>query len=878
MTIRTLLISTALTASMLGHAFAQETTVTAAPDAVEDVIVVKGTKLNRQKGIDAKREDARIIDALGVDELGQLPDKNIGESLNRLPGVTMLVEKGEGRYVQIRGINPSLNNVTINGLNLGSPETEEGGRLAPLDIISGGVLGAVEVVKTPTPDMDGQGIGGTVNVKTKSPFDRDEQHYGYATARAGFEEIEPRDEGFGGENPYALDLTLAGKAFDNKFGWLFAGSWSDREYIALGVFQDDWAENAPNGASIGGFAPVNVKNNYYVIGRERLNLNGVLEFRPSDNATYFARGFYGTWDEFQHRNRYEENFDSGVVFLTENSGTSGANRVAPNIRLENAEKVISSLALGGENRLDRLTLEYEASVGRNEIEEPFSFWEWRSGRIFGPNTWTLSDDGVFSITPDAGTPDRTDPALFPLRRARFQDSQMQEDTLGLRGDVTFEQSESLTLKAGAKARRTEREWEFSQVQFDPGTQALNLATADFTDGAFENCVEVGCAQNLFLDIDAMNAFIADPANAAFFRLNTATSFVNEFANDYDITETVYAGYGMATKQWDRLQVIGGVRIEATDVEASAFLRQGTEAVEVTSEGDYVNTLPALIVNFDVDKQLKLRGAVTRAIGRPEYDDIAPRSAFTDDAGSGRLSIGNPTLEPRQSWNYDAAIEWYPTDLSLLSVAAFYKDIDNELVGLSERFTAPADIAAQLAARGLEGAIDPASLTELNVTTTVNAGSSTLSGVEFNAQTQLDALLPRVLHGFGVSATTTLLDGQTEVNGETLPLLNQADVTYAFTGFYQNHGIDASVSYAFNGSYLTDVNLADPSANLDQGEFGRWDAKVSYEVNDDLKLFVEAANINDEPTSEFQGGRVERNTEYEYVGRTIYIGLSYGFGR
>ena len=121
--------------------------------------IVTGTALARSRAIAEKQDALGVVDALGVDELGQLPDKNVGESLNRMPGVSMLVEKGEGRYVQIRGINPSLNNVTINGVQMGSPEAENGGRNAPLDIISGGVLGGVQVIKTPTPDMDAQGIG-----------------------------------------------------------------------------------------------------------------------------------------------------------------------------------------------------------------------------------------------------------------------------------------------------------------------------------------------------------------------------------------------------------------------------------------------------------------------------------------------------------------------------------------------------------------------------------------------------------------------------------------------------------------------------------------------------------------------------------------------
>ncbi len=843
-----------------------------------DTITVEGSLLSRQRGIEEKRDALQIIEALGSDELGQLPDKNVGESLNRLAGVSMLVEKGEGRYVQIRGINPSLNNVTINGANLGSPETEGGGRNAPLDIIAGGVLGSVQVIKAPTPDMDAQGIGGTVNVETKSPFDRTDDFYGYLTARYGFEDIEPKAGAYGGEDPYGIDATLSGKTMDGKFGWLVGGSWSDREYIAPGYYADDWVdyEADPVTGSVGGAAPENVKNNYYVIGRERLNLNGTVEFRPDDNSKYFARAFYASWDEFQHRNRYEQNFDTDVVFNSPTTGTIGENRVAANIRLENAEKEIFTVSAGGENIFNDFTLNYEVTANRNEINEPYSYWEWRTGRIF-PGSFDISGDGVVDITPDAGSPDRQDPSLFDFRRARFQDSDMEEDGLTGQIDLRWDMDAVTWFKTGAKARQTDRSWDYERTRFDPGSADLTLATSPaLTKGAFTNCFEKSCAPNLFMDVDAMDAFLADPANASYFEANDDDSFVQDFASDYDITETVLAGYVMGVRQFGPLELIGGVRVEATDVDSEGYLLEDDEARRISDGGDYVTVLPGLLANYNVTDALKVRGSVTRALGRPDYDAIAPRSSYSEELGIAGLSIGNPDLEARVSWNYDASIEWYPNDLTLLSAAVFLKDISDDLVGLSERYTTTESINAALAARGLGGAVDTSGVTELNVSTTVNAGSSELKGLELIAQTQFDPFLPDTLDGIGISASATFLDGETEVDGQTLPLLNQAEKTYSVTAFYQNHGIDASVSYAYNDSFLTDVNLDDPSVNLDQGEFGRWDASISYEPVTDLKLFVEAVNINNEPTSEFQGGDDRQRTEWEYVGTTVYLGLSYGF--
>ena len=263
------------------------------------------------------------------------------------------------------------------------------------------------------------------------------------------------------------------------------------------------------------------------------------------------------------------------------------------------------------------------------------------------------------------------------------------------------------------------------------------------------------------------------------------------------------------------------------------------------------------------------------MGRPDYDTIAPRASYAEETGFGELSVGNPELDARKAWAYDLSIEWYPNSLTLLSAAVFYKDIEDELVGLSERYTTPEDIEAGFAAHGLGGAVDSSELSELTVSTTVNGGSSYLKGLELNGQTQFD-FLPSPLDGLGLAVNITWLDGETEVNGVKTPLQQQPKRSYSFSAFYQKRAFDASLSYTYNASYPTELNLDDSNANLDQGEFGRWDAKVSYAVTEQFKVFVEGVNLNNEPTSEFQGGRERQATEYEYVGRSVYVGVNVGF--
>ncbi len=855
---------------MPGAANAQGTK--AGSESVEE-IVVYGTARNRFESISQKRDADRILDALGTDELGQLPDKNLGESLNRVPGVTMLVEKGEGRYVQLRGIRPELNNVTLNGMALGSPEAEGGGRVTPFDVLSGSLLSAVQVIKTPTPDMDAQGIGGTVNVVTRMPFDQDEDFYGYTTGRFGYEEIRPENEAYGGSDPYGLDVLASGKNDAATVGWLMGGSYSSREYVAQGIFQDDW--RAVDGTSL----PEEVKNNYYVIGRDRLNLSGALEFRPSEVTQFYLRGFYATWDEFQHRNRFQQGLGNSVTATSATAGTADGNRISSNIRLEDVEKTLFSVTAGGENLLgDSVTLDYSVQYNANELEEPYSYWEFRSGTDFGPDSWDIRSNGVVSITPDASGLDRQDPDNIGFRRVRFQDRDLSEDTII--ADVNLRwNTESGYLKSGLKLTSTDRENDYTRTRFDGGAQDLTLGSdSSFTNGAFTNDVPAGDVPNIWMDVRAMNRFFADPANAAFFEANDGDTFSANFSGDYDITESIYAAYFMGAREFDAWEIIGGVRVEHTDIDSRGFLLVDDTAESVKAGGDYTSVLPSLILNWRASDSLVLRAAVTRALGRPDYDVIAPRSNYNEEAGEGSLSIGNPALEARHSWNYDLSAEWYPDDLTLLSIAVFYKDIDNEFVGRSQRFVGQAAIDEAITDLGLTGTIDTTVLDDLIVSTTENGESSELFGVELAAQTQFSRL-PAPFDGFGAAASATFIDAEVDVLRndvlETLPLPGQAETTYNVSLFFQNERFDAALSYAYNDSFLTDINNS-REVDLDQGEFGRWDARVAYTVRENFKLFFEGVNLNDEPTSEFQGGIERQNTEFEYVGRTYYLGASLGF--
>lgn len=855
-------------------------------DSGIEEVVVTGTAANYRNSVAGKRAADGIVDMFDSDEIGRLPDKNIGETLNRIPGVSMLLEKGEGRFVQIRGISPRLNNVTINGMQIGSGETDDGGRLTPLDVVGGELLGSVQVAKTPTPDMDGQGIGGTLNLTTKQPFDYTADFTALASGRVGVETIDSIPVADTKETPWTGDLTVAGKLLDGRLGWLGGASFANRKTPLPGIFQDDWRpvvfdpDPDVDGDEQSIDFPTNVKNNVTVVSRERLNLNGMLELRPDDRSRYFVRSFFAGWDELQLRNRFEQGLDDDLIAVTgDNAGTVAGNRVQVNLRSEPTEKDLFSVALGGENGLGPWSIDYTAQYNDNKVDEPNANWEFRSGSgTFGPDEFSIADSGLVTIDSTGANPQ--DPTLQNFRRVRYLDKRSDEESyigeINARVDLDFGSVDEAWVKFGGKWVRTERDTRFSQQRFDAGSLGWTLAQdATLSRGAFTNPVPIASRPNLWLDLDALNAFFdANRDDPGFFEFNAEDTFVNEFQNDFTLRERIAAGYLMGKVRFGRIGLIGGVRVEDTDVNASAFtiVEDGGNlgAEPIRDGGSYTNVLPSIIASVELPYDLVLRASFTEALGRPEYDAIAPRSSLEieDDPAIGTigtLTIGNPDLEARESTNYDLSLEWYFEDGSVLAVALFYKDLKKEIIPApTQRFT-DFEFQGQIFDR-------------FDIDTTINARSAEIKGVEFGFVDQFQ-FLPAPIDGLGFAGSVTLIDSEIDIDRggvvETLPLLEQADYSISATLFYQKGPWDIAATWNRNDNFLTDFGPT-REFDLDQGAFERIDVRAQYSLNENLKVFLEGVNLNNEPTTEFQGGIARRNTEFEFTGRTLSFGVTSRF--
>ncbi|MFN3521526.1 MAG: TonB-dependent receptor [Phenylobacterium sp.] len=827
-------------------------------DAAVDELVVTGQRLSLQRAMDTKREAVGVVDAISADDIGRLADKNVAENLERLPGVGLAYDQGEGRYVAIRGIGASLNNVTLNGVEVGNPDGDS--RALPLDIVGGQLLGRIEVVKAVTPDMDAQGIGGTINLVTQSPFDAGKNRFAQLSLQGGYQE-------FNEKTPVQGDGAIGGVFADGRIGTLFGVNYSYRDYRSDGLYPDDW-RSVP-GVARGGL-PTNIKATNYNLTRERIGASFALEFRPTNQDKYHLRGLYSrfTEDEYRQRNRLDfatnAVLSSGRLVLNADGATGVATgiQMRQDLRLEYKEKSITTFSAGGLNERGPWEASYDLSYGYNELVEPNQVWQFRS-----LVNYTVDVDMrplLYTATPRGAKP--SDLGFYQYTR---QDEYGEETNVAARLDLkrAIDVGQDSYFKFGFKARQTDKSFDGRTDVWGRGSSANRFTLADYDLAGGVSEVDLGdhvYTNALTIDADAISAFTVANLNSSKFVLDTATTLSNATLNDYDLTERVYAGYAMAHVDFGQVKVTGGWRIERTETEVSGFrLTGGTVVTPVSTSGEYTDFLPNIQVRYEPREDIVMRAAYTRTLGRPQYPQLKPGGELEYEQVSagvfeGSLSEGNIDLKPYISDNIDFSFEWYFAPGSMVSAGLFHKSIKDPIFGFAETRT--------------NVTIEGRTYQTLRYSQPRNADKGEITGLELAYQQQF-AFLPGFWSGFGVAGNVTFTDSELIVpdRGET-PFPAQSDLLWGAQIFYQNDRLEAALSYHHTGKAIQGLG-GDVEADTWDDDYRRLDAKISYRITDRIEVFADLQNLNDEVLREYQAGRDDWLTNYERYGRTYYLGVA-----
>lgn len=839
--LRLLVLASACLPSAAFAAAADEAAQDASDLADADQIVVTGSRASRELAIERKRNLPTIADVVASDGIGKLPDYNTAEALQRLPGVSIQIDQGEPRYVVVHGIDPNLNQVTIDGNLVGIPEAE--GRRVALDTIPSDLVAAIEVVKAVTPDYDANAVGGNINIVTPTAFDRADP-FTFVTGRGSYNDKSGKT-GLGGSATH-------GQRFgsDGQFGIVVAGSYSKRFIDSDLLEPTGWRSFTTAGTTI--TAPTNFLLYDYRIMRERIGGIVNLDWRPSDDVRLYVRNIYNEFTDHEERDQFNFVLLNGgtptVLSPTQIRFPNG--RASRQFRQNNQTQKLYNVSPGAELRFGAIELNlnytYAHAQEHTPIRDDLEF------RTLANRTATLdlSGDHPTFAAIDASL---YDPAAYPLRRIRERREQIDEDLHAVRTDLklAFEEGAPSFLKVGAKYTDRVKDRDNSQSL----REAVGISTLASTGQALsppKNFYEGDYEFGPRIDYQGvLDYYAANPSLIAFNPVQTA---LLNAQLDYRIHEKIYAAYAMGSVELGELNVIGGVRVERTEgqYDANGYRQATGQITPLSFKQKYTHVLPSVHLNYQLDPQVKLRAAWTNTIGRPNYDAAVP--TFSEDGGVG--TAGNPDLKPYTSMGLDFSAEYYPGTDTIFSLGAFYKHLKNPIFTQTIQNTTFAGVP----------------LTSLSQP--LNATNGDLFGVEVNAQ-QRFTFLPAPLDGFGVSANATYVTSKVKVPGresEDLPFFGQSDWIANGALFYESSAFEARVAVAYRSGFIANVGSPTQGILADIYEASRTgvDARVVYKFSEGLQVFGSVSNIADTPLSYYQTNK--RQT----YSRQIY-GMNADFG-
>ena len=846
----------ALACALASPAVAQDAPAPAATAqssaSVEPDIVVTGQRAAELRSLQLKRQSDSVTETVVADDVGKLPDQNVAESVKRLPGLSVANDQGEGRYVIIRGVNPNLVNVTVNGMTQPAPEPD--GRQVKLDDIPSSLIAAVTISKSLTADQDANAIGGAVDIRTLSAFDRKEHFFFTARGQVGEYDLNKK-------HPWEGDAQIGGRI--GNFGAVLSFSKSRRPIESENFQGSETFYYASNGGNDG---PDQFGLRDYNLVRTRTGVVLNLDWHPSNAVKLFLRGTYSSFGDNEYR---DQNRVDSIAYTpaTASSGTytgRGSILIRRRIEDDNTKSVSGggSFALGS-GHLD-LTGSWASAVKNDPLRAEYSFQTKPSAKPAS----TITGDFDLSQAPYGFTFDPPfDPSMFLFKSVNYDHRHAQEDLWQLRADysVPIGIGDDSTIKIGAKYLNRHKTNNRAYVKYGAGSVAFNASNASYvSDTTFYGDQYVFGPR---VDYYAAEAYAAaHPGVFTQKASDIASGLTNSLAADYDVHEKVTAGYAMATLKWGGLTVIPGVRVEHTEDDAAGKLvvPGSTPDDDFNSFGhrSYTNWFPGLNVKYEATQNLILRGAVTTALGRPNYPDLAPFVTVDETTNPTAISRGNPDILPYKAVNLDAALEYYLPNQGVISVGLFYKHIDNPIYTQTEHLT-NYTIAGQTFA-------------DANVLQPVNADEAVIQGIEFNAQYQL-SFLPGFLSGFGIGGNFTIVGGHgSGLVGRSgdFPLFFQSKRLGSAQLTYEKYGITARVAYSYRSKYL-DLLGTDAAHDEYTDNNGQLDARIGYDFNDHFSIYAEGVNLNDAPWRRFIGSSgflVER----EHYGPSYRVGAQIKF--
>ena len=879
------------------------------PDA--PVIIVSGFRQSLETAVAEKKLSNQVLESVTAEDIGKLPDNSIGESIARLPGVTSQRLNGRANVIAIRGLGPDFSQTLLNGRE----QTSTGdARAVEFDQYPAEVVNQVVVYKTPSAELVGQGLIGTIDVRTIRPLDTNERVFAIG-ARGSYADLGKLNAG-SNEFGYRVNATFVDQFADDTLGLALSASYTDEPY-QLQEFNAWGYTGGPSGGPqlIGG-------SKSYVTSTQlkRLGLAGTLQYRASDAITMTADAFYSDFDDDQIKRGVElplgfcanpeapldrtRAFCFGGTYDISQQQVENDTVVAG--RFPTVEGVVrndifnkeAQLFSGGLNvaydgddgwsaffdfgysRTDRRELSFESYAGtgvgaNNGATDDISFTQDESGAFFS-STLDYSDPNLIKLTDPLGWGGGTQAGYF---NDRIIDDELKQ----YRVHVEKELYGSFLSAVKFGLNYTDRDKSLTPDEF-----FIRLA-----GGA--------------LEADIPSSLLLEPTDLSYLGLGPMVSYDPRAliengtyvldpnlspdvpAKAYQIREDLMTAYVQADIDMElgNAALTGNFGVQAvnTNQKSSGLSFVNGVGRERTSGAEYWDVLPSLNLSLRFDSDFIIRFGAAREIQRPRLDDLRSALSYGLDQTNADISPtgevpfisgggGNPQLRPYRANAVDLTFEKYFATDGVIAAQVFYKDI------VSYIDTAP--FAFDYAGLPFP-AQSPAGLDSLGLLSAPqNTGGGDFYGAELALTLPFDVFVP-ALDGFGVTGGVGYTESKIEdAQGNVDQIPGYSKWVANGTLFYERAGFNARGSVRHRSSFLGDFTGfgGSPTRRLAKAET-IVDAQIGYDFDggalDGLSLYLQGQNLTDQPFVSINGNGNELQViDYQTYGRRFLAGFTYKF--
>ncbi|GAC19586.1 TonB-dependent receptor [Paraglaciecola arctica] len=879
--------------------FAQEN-----EDDVE-VIQVSGIRGSLEKATEVKRSLSVVADVISAEDIGKFPDQNLAESLQRVSGVQISRNRGEGSDVTVRGLSPDFTRVQFNGRTLPSAT---GGRSFDFTILPSDFVSALEVYKTPSADMEEGALSATVNVRTPRPLSSAETSL--------VTSIKAVREDNSGETSPDISALYNFVNDDKTFGITLGAHYDSRSveshiYEAFGLEPGSEGSRGPtptldynlDGDTDDSFR-FNHATNFSQLNeeRERTTLLATMQFRPSADTDIWLETMYSEFDivgalplnSFRWTNVLGSVVDSDIV--TDSLGSEGLiqrleiagvdNR--NNARTTDSNDKLTSFSFGAKHTINE-NWEIEAELSHAKSENVISTL---SLEVIGRANAYYDFSNDYGGVPEVGYSAGYDPLDGSSFRSIGVNGNLDRPTEDTSTDFRIDVDHSVdwgmgiySLEFGAKYTAREKFNGFRSIgvsaevlagllgeTYDPTIEggsfdASAYMTAYNPSGFFDGYGGSASYPSQWLSADVGK--LLDTVSLS--TLVSNGTLTEGGASEINVKENVLAAYAKVNFEGmdDRLTGNFGIRIVSTDQESSGnipdfstirFDQGGAQTFVDTSESSvsrtYTEILPSLNIKYDLTDDVLLRFGAARVMSRPSLTVLSP--ATTINVNVRTINSSNPNVDPFLADQLDFSVEWYFEDGGMFSVAPFVKFIDSFVVASTNE--------EQVTYSDLDGSN--------SVTSTFtrflpdNGKGSDLTGIEFNWQQPLDILV----EGLGFTANYTMVDAdkvQASEDGPLLTLDGLSETSYNLVAYYENDVFGARFAYNYRDGFVNNgTNYFGDGSFTD--EYSQLDFSASYNVTENVSIDFEALNITDEVLIQLNSLGINRGLED--VGKRFTIGV------